>query len=461
MTDAAREPRRIASAARAAPVETGELPPIQRDPSLPVRRHRVRPVRLGIKVLLIAGVVYFLVIPLIPGLRDALTDLNRVQPIFLVAGVALQLVCWFCYALLTRSALGELGREISPMRMFRIQMSTKALGNIVPGGSAAGSALGYRLLTLSGVSGPDAGFALATAGLGSAVVLNLIFWVALLVSIPLRGVNPLYVTAALAGLAIMAIVAVLVVGLQHGQGHAETFLRWLAKKLRFNGDQAANALRQIGTRLEDLIKDRQLLKRVVLWASLNWLLDAASLWVFCRAFGGTLGIDGLLVAFGLANVMAVIPITPGGLGIVEGVYIPTLVGFGLTNQQATLGVASYRLAQYWFPIVFGGLIYASLRVGPWSIERRERLDRLRDIAQRETDESERRIEFALRHWPRATRADGEGGGGLITLDDTEDATRPGDGPHPPADVETNGRPELTAAAWDEHEAQPAERRPER
>ena len=58
-------------------------------------------------------------------------------------------------------------------------------------------------------------------------MLNLIFWVALLVSIPLRGVNPLYVTAALAGLGIMLVVALLVVGLQHGQGRAETFLRWL------------------------------------------------------------------------------------------------------------------------------------------------------------------------------------------------------------------------------------------
>ena len=138
----------------------------------------------------------------------------------------------------------------------------------------------------------------------------------------------------------------------------------------------------------------------MLWASLNWLLDAASLWVFLWAFGGTLDVNALLIAFGLANVAAVIPITPGGLGIVEGIYIPTLVGFGLTRQTATLGVAAYRLAQFWFPILFGGLMYASLRVGPWSIERRERLDRLRDIAQRETEDSERRIDFALRHWPR-------------------------------------------------------------
>ena len=46
------------------------------------------------------------------------------------------------------------------------------------------------------------------------------------------------------------------------------------------------------------------------------------------------------------------------------------------------------------------MLYASLRVGPWSIARRERLDRLRDIAQRETAESERRMEFAMRQWER-------------------------------------------------------------
>jgi uncharacterized protein (TIRG00374 family) len=381
-------------------LETGELPPITRDPSKPLKRPRFRPVRLTLKVGALALVVYIFVLPLIPGFRDAAHELTKVDPTFLVLGLALQIASWFTYSLLTRAALGDGRRHVSRLRMFRIQMSTKALSNIVPGGSAASSALGYRLITLSGATGPDAGFALATAGLASAVVLNLIFWTALLVSIPFRGVNPLYVTAALAGLGIMIVVAAIVVGLQHGQGRAEQFLRWLGRKLHFDGDTATNALRQIGQRLEELIADRSLLKRVVLWASLNWLLDAASLWVFVWAFGGALDIDALLVAFGLANIFAVIPITPGGLGIVEGVYIPTLIGFGLTRQEATLGVASYRLAQFWFPILLGGILYASLRVGPWSIARRDRLDRLRDIARRETSESERRLEFAMRQWER-------------------------------------------------------------
>jgi putative heme transporter len=384
-----------------AALETGELPPITRDPSKPLKRPRFRPVRLTLKLAAFVLVIYIFVLPLIPGFRDAAHELTRVDPTFLVLGLALQIASWFTYSLLTRSALGDEGRaHVSRMRMFRIQMSTKALSNIVPGGSAASSALGYRLITLSGATGPDAGFALATAGLASAVVLNLIFWTALLVSIPFRGVNPLYVTAALAGLGIMVVVAIIVLGLEHGQGRAETFLRWLGRKLHFDGDTATRALRQIGERLEELIADRSLLKRVALWATLNWLLDAASLWVFVWAFGGALDIDALLVAFGLANIFAVIPITPGGLGIVEGVYIPTLIGFGLTRQEATLGVASYRLAQFWFPILLGGILYASLRVGPWSMSRRDRLDRLRDIARRETAESERRIEFAMRQWER-------------------------------------------------------------
>lgn len=363
-------------------------------------RPRVRPIRLTLKVVAFVAAIYIFVLPIIPGFRSAVHELTRVDPVFLGVGVALQFGSWFAYSLLTRSALGEAGSQISRWRMFRIQMSTKALSSIVPGGSAAGSALGYRLLTLSGISGPDAGFALATAGLGSAVLLNLIFWTSLLVSIPIRGVNAIYVTAALLGLVILLVAAFLVLGLQHGQGRAERFLNWLGRKFRFDPDAATKALRQIAERLEELIADRNLLKRVVIWASLNWLLDAASLWVFLRAFGGSLDVDALLVAFGLANIFAVIPITPGGLGVVEGVYIPTLIGFGLPRRVATLGVASYRLAQLWLPILLGGILYATLRVGPWSIERRDRLDRLRDIARRETSESERRFEFALRQWER-------------------------------------------------------------
>jgi uncharacterized protein (TIRG00374 family) len=365
-------------------------------------RHAVRSIA---KLAAFAAVIYLFVLPLIPGFRNAATELRKVDPLLLGLGLGLELAALFCYSLLTRAALGESGEMLSSWRMFRIQMSTKALGSVVPGGSAASSALGYRLLTVSGVPGPDAGFALGTAGLGSAVVLNVIFWIGLIISIPLNGVNKAYVSAAIAGVLIMGLAAAIVFGLMEGQVRAEKILRWIARRLRQDEERAGDAVRHIGHRIEELFNDKATLGRVVGWAAANWLLDAASLWVFLRAYGEGLPIDGLIVAFGLANIAAVVPITPGGLGIVEGVYVPTLVWFGLTRVTASLGVASYRLAQLFFPILLGGVLYLTLRVGPWRIERQTQLKRLRDVASDSTSETETSLEFHERFSPRRPKSD--------------------------------------------------------
>ena len=382
---------------------TGELPALVRDDSRP--KPRIRPIRLTIKALLFIVLAVFLLPPVLSGFRQAVETAREVNPGLLATGFALQLAALFCYSLLTRATLGTAGTQLSMMRMFRIQLSTKALSNIVPGGNAASSALGYRLLTLSGISGPDAGFALATAGIGSAVVLNIIFWTGLIMSVPFRGVNAAYSIAAVVGIVIISFAAMLVIGVMDGSGRAERVVRWTGRTLRLDEDRFAAVLHQVGERLEELSSDRQLLRRVVFWALLNWLLDAASLWVFIRAFGSTMSLDALLVAFGLANLVAAIPILPGGLGLMDATYLTTLVGFGIPRRVAVAAIGTYRSAQYLMPIALGGLAYASLRVGPWKIEKRDRLVRLRDLARTESEKGESRIDFALRFGSRSTATD--------------------------------------------------------
>lgn len=334
----------------------------------------------ALKYVLFFGVIYFFVLPLIPSFREAVAKLGEINVWLLSLGLGLEIAALFCYSLLTHAALGPQAEQISIWRLFRIQLGTKSVGNIVPGGSAASSAMGYRLLVHSGIPGPDAGFALATAGLGSAVVLNLILWFGLIVSIPVRGVNAIYGTAAIIGVIVMLLVAAVIFGLVDGQGRAERALRRGARMLRLDEDRVGEVTNHLGNRLEGLARERGLLRRVFVWATANWLLDIAALWVFLRAFGASVDLDGLVISFGLANVFASVPITPGGLGIVEGIYIPSLVGFGLGRSTATVGVLSYRVAQYWLPILIGGAAYLSLRVGPFAIERRERLVPLRRVA---------------------------------------------------------------------------------
>ena len=91
-----------------------------------------------------------------------------------------------------------------------------------------------------------------------------------------------------------------------------------------------------------------------------------------------------------------IPITPGGLGIIDGTLPVALVWFGLTSATAALGVASYRIAQFFFPILLGGILYASLRVGPWAVGRRDRLERLTVLAKESQSNSENALDFSAR-----------------------------------------------------------------
>ena len=355
---------------------------------------------VALKWLIFAIIIYFFILPLIPGFGKAFSELSKVRPSLLVLGLGLEMAALFAYSLLTHTALGDSRHSISIWRLFRIQLSTKSVSNVLPAGSAASSALGFKLLTSSGVPGPDAGFALATAGLGSAVVLNLILWVGLIASIPGQGVNAAYGSAALVGVILMLVATGLVVGLIDGQGRAERSIKWIATKLRMDPDNAADVLRQLGFRLQGLAREPGLKERVFVWALLNWVLDMAALWVFLLAFGADIDLRGLIVAFGLANIMAVVPITPGGLGIVEGIFIPTLVGFGLTRSIATVGVLSYRIAQYWMPLIVGAIVYLSLRVGPWAIDRSEKLKSFRRVAVDATEHPSNKYNWAEHYAPR-------------------------------------------------------------
>ena len=58
--------------------------------------------------------------------------------------------------------------------------------------------------------------------------------------------------------------------------------------------------------------------------------------------------------------MAAVPITPGGLGVIEAVLIPTLVAFGAPAAVAAVGVVAYRLVNFWLPIPVGFVAYAIL-----------------------------------------------------------------------------------------------------
>lgn len=360
-------------------------------------------------------VIYYLVLPSLARGRKAADLLAQVNPFLLVLALGLEIAALVAYTVLTKVTLPAEPR-LSLFTVFRIQLATRSVTNLVPGGSAAGGTLGYRLLTEAGVAPTAAGFSLATVGLGSAVILNLILWLSLLISIPFNGFSPIYVTAAIVGVLLLASAAALVYLLMEGRDRAERVLRGIARRIPFvKEDTASRFIHQVADRLHDLAGQPELIRRGAFWAVVNWLLDAAALWVFLRAFGESLNPVNLIVAFGVAGVLAAIPVTPGGLGVVETVLPSLLVGFGTPVATAGIAVLGWRLVQFWLPIPLGGLSYASLKIGGRG--RRRRLGAVRDLAHQAGEAATKRV------WDDAT-----GEYRLVAADD-EAGARPSPSPN--------------------------------
>jgi uncharacterized protein (TIRG00374 family) len=69
----------------------------------------------------------------------------------------------------------------------------------------------------------------------------------------------------------------------------------------------------------------------------------------------------------VAGVIGLVPITPGGLGIVEASLSGLLILAGMNAGDALLATLAYRLASYWLPLVASPFAYGLFR---WQIGRR-------------------------------------------------------------------------------------------
>lgn len=325
-------------------------------------RNARRPLRRLLILLVLALIVEYLVIPELVGASKDLYLLGRLNAGWMVAGLIVEGLSLFCYALLNRVLLPAEGRP-SLSRLFRIDLSAAALAHVIPAGTVGSAGLGYQLFTAEGISGTDVGVMMATKGMGSTVVLNVLLWIALVISIPLSGFQPVYATVAIVGAVLLALVGLAVLGITRGEKLAVRAVRAVGGRIPGVGaDRLEQVVVHATTSIRALATNRSMLIESLTWAALNWLLDAASLWCFIAAFGRFANPVGLFAAYGIANVIGAIPLTPGGLGVIDSVTPVLLIGFGLTPSVATLGVLSWRLVNFWLPIPTGAAAYISLKV---------------------------------------------------------------------------------------------------
>jgi uncharacterized protein (TIRG00374 family) len=331
-------------------------------PRLPLRRRRW--VRRSLQLLVVAVTVRWLVVPQLAASRGSFHLLLDIDSPWLGLATLAELASLVVFALATRTLLARPTRP-STHRVLRIDLSTIALSHCLPGGGAAGTALGTRLLTRAGVPSADALFTKLAQGIGSAVVLQALL-IGTLTARLLRP-NPsrwevLLVAAELGALLVLSAGAALTRVARRRRPTRVRPARMVGPRQARVLAWGRDAIEQLGQQLALLRADPRRVMVAVAWAAANWLLDAAALWAALRVYGKPLPVDGVLIAFALAATVAWLPISPSGLGIADALLIPALIAFGAGHSDAVLGVITWRLLSFWLPIPLGLASYGSLHV---------------------------------------------------------------------------------------------------
>lgn len=85
----------------------------------------------------------------------------------------------------------------------------------------------------------------------------------------------------------------------------------------------------------------------------NWGFDCGCLALSFLAVGAGVPWRGLLLAYGAGQLASTLPITPGGLGVVEGSLTVALVTFGGAEDSTVAAVLIYRLISFWLMLPVG------------------------------------------------------------------------------------------------------------
>lgn len=325
--------------------------------------------RIGLLVLTVA-VVEYLAVPQVLKARSELRLFAGVSPWLIVLALLLETASLLAYTQLTQTILSA---EVRLPFSHQLQIDLTGFGasHVLPGGGASAAALRYRLMTTRGVPSSDALSTAAVETVTSDIGLLITFTAGVAIALPGIWSHPAYLVAGAGGVLVL-LTLWLVMRTRRPQLEAMSAAPRPPGDYRLPGraftrlrgarTRARTTAQSVLTRTELLLQHRTARRSLVGWAGGNWLLDCSCLWVCLWAYGVQIHPGALLTAYGAANLVGLLPITPGGLGIVEGALIPSLILLGAAGGPVVLGVLTWRAIEFWIPIPVAAIAYVSLKL---------------------------------------------------------------------------------------------------
>jgi uncharacterized protein (TIRG00374 family) len=309
--------------------------------------------------LVVAGVVLYVVGGQRGELQGALSYLSHLRWQYLFGASVAEVLAIAAFGALQRQLLVVGGVHAGLGDMTAIAFAGNAIQNSLPAGPLWSNVFAFRQFRRRGADDVLAVWTLLATSIVSAGALALVAALGLVFARN-EDVARDVVFVVATGVALIALVRYLL------RGHAWT-LAMATRALRLSqrivhrpqGD-AEQLVADGWQRLTAVTPNRRTWSLALALATANWLWDCLALALCFLAIGSGVPWRSLLLAYGAAQLAVNIPITPGGLGVVEGSLTIALVAYGGNHEATVAAVVLYRLISFWGLLAAGWLAWAGL-----------------------------------------------------------------------------------------------------
>ncbi|MFG1992945.1 YbhN family protein [Actinoplanes sp. NPDC048988] len=339
-----------------------ELRPDPAAPAVGVRQRWWSRLRLPLVLVVAVALAAYGLRGRFPDPRDFLGALTGADYWWVALAVALQAVSLGAFAWQQRQLLRAFGVRARARFALAVTLARTAISISMPAGAAVSAGYAGRQYVRTGATKEIAAASMIVSGLtsiGGLALLYVVLGAALLTTDPdlLATPQPLIVVAGLTAVTATAVV----VGRRAmhrpprpgtDRVHSTNKLLVYARKLLTSAAEAWRA----GAAL----RSREWITGV-LYYTVNWLTDLLCLAATCRAVGLPVGVMTLAGIYLGVQIVRQVPLTPGGVGVVDTALVAGLTAAGATAATAVAAVVIYRLISCWLLIPAGGIAALYLR----------------------------------------------------------------------------------------------------
>jgi uncharacterized protein (TIRG00374 family) len=320
-------------------------------------RRRVRPAVL----LVLGGISIYLLLPSLLSVFGSWRTLAHLDWPFAALVFVFEWASVVCVWELDRIALHTNAR----FAVAAAQLTGNAAGRVLPGGGATAAAVAAGMLRRAGV---DTGEAVAAFSASSVLQIGTTLALPVLALPAILGGAPVDHSLRAAAVLGAALLALLIAGV--------TLAFASDRPLVLAGRMVERVLNATVRRrhpvsgvADELLADRDFVRETlggqwrhaIVAAAGTTFFDYLALLAALRAVGANPHPSLVLLAYTTAELLALVPFTPGGLGFVEAGLVGTLALAGVPSRNALAATLLFRIAAYWLPLPAGAVAYLLFR----------------------------------------------------------------------------------------------------